>query len=179
MIDETQEALFYLIDTLLQHGTIVERNVGEGVVPYEVRPSRDKPSGSGAGSGQDDGTAHHVLGHPCTTCGNLCYGPSSDFCTDGLLQFVSKTPSSHSLLFLYQNFQLFHLNYIYFHDLTIYVFTHFQLVSNVTPASDMDIGVHAATYDFVASPLHVRTISFLIYHHVLDIYSREAHNTVS
>jgi hypothetical protein len=186
VIVDTQEALFDLTDTLLQHGTAVERNVGEGVGPPDVEPSRagpsktvpsrDRPSGSGAGSSQDTGTAHQVLGHPCTTCGNLCYGPSSDFRTDGLLQFVSKTPSSHSLLFLYQNFHLFHLNYVYFHYLTIYVFTHLQLVSNVTPTSD--IGVDAPTYDIGTSPLHVRTISFLIYHHVLNINSREAHNTV-
>ena len=31
VIDDTQEALFDLEDTLLQHGTIIEGNVGQGV----------------------------------------------------------------------------------------------------------------------------------------------------
>ena len=31
VIDDTQEALFHLEDTLLQHGTVVQGNVGQGV----------------------------------------------------------------------------------------------------------------------------------------------------
>ena len=47
MIEDTQEALFHLVDTLFQHGTVVEHNVGEGVGPYEARPSRARPYRAG------------------------------------------------------------------------------------------------------------------------------------
>ena len=39
VIDDTQEALFDLEDTLLQHGTIVQGNVGQGVGNFDAGPS--------------------------------------------------------------------------------------------------------------------------------------------
>ena len=97
------EELFDLVDTLLRHGTTVEGNVGQGVgtsgadtvdlVRYPNRTiSRDQ-------SGHVEGLEHHVMPHPCLTCRNICYGNSSEFRGDGLLQYVSQTHFSHSLLF--------------------------------------------------------------------------------
>ena len=39
VIDDTQEALFDLEDTLLQHETVVQGNVGQGVGTSEAGPS--------------------------------------------------------------------------------------------------------------------------------------------
>ena len=39
VIDDTQNALFDLADTLLQHGTAIQGNVGQGVGTYEAVPS--------------------------------------------------------------------------------------------------------------------------------------------
>ena len=39
VIDDTQEALFNLADTLLQHGIVVQGNVGQGVGTSETSPS--------------------------------------------------------------------------------------------------------------------------------------------
>ena len=38
MIDDTHEALFDLADTLLQHGIVVQGNIGKGVGTSEVFP---------------------------------------------------------------------------------------------------------------------------------------------
>ena len=59
--------------------------------PYPTR-SRDH-------TGHAEGSERHVMPHPCTICRNICYGHSSEFRDNRLLQYVSQTHSSHSLLF--------------------------------------------------------------------------------
>ena len=44
MIDDTQESLFDLVDTLLRHGTIVEDNVGQGVGTSRANTFGARPS---------------------------------------------------------------------------------------------------------------------------------------
>ena len=72
--------------------------------PYGVGPSHtegrltrspDRTSGTNR-IGDIEGSKSHVIPHPCTACGSICYGPASDFRGDGLLQFVSKSHSLHS-----------------------------------------------------------------------------------
>ena len=100
-----------MVDTLLRHGTNVEGNVGQGVGISEIGLSRAGPSHTENPhrspdptiyrdhTGHVEGSERHVMPHPCTSCGNICYGPYLEFCGDGLLQYVSQTRSSHSLLF--------------------------------------------------------------------------------
>ena len=123
MIDDTHEALFHLADTLLRPGTTVEENVGQGVGTSETSPSwvgqsRDGPSHTKDPFRSPDptrfrdhtrhayGLEHYVIPHPCIACGNICYGPSLEFHGDGLLQYVNKTRSSHSLLFFISHFSI-------------------------------------------------------------------------
>ena len=76
VIDDTQEALFDLEDTLLQHGTVVQGNVGQGVGTSEAGPSHIKdPSTDRIGDTKH--SERHVIPHPYTTCGVICYGPAS------------------------------------------------------------------------------------------------------
>jgi len=104
VIDDTQDALFHLADTLLRHGTTVEGNVGQGVGTSEAGPSHPEDSQTRAAdqtrgknrTGSTEGSQSRVIPHPCTACGSICYGPASDFRGDGLLQFVSKSHSLHS-----------------------------------------------------------------------------------
>ena len=89
VIDDRHEALFYLVDTLLQHGSDVEGNVGQGVGrsdtgPSRVGPSHTKnphrsldPTRSRDHIGHAKGSKCHVMPHHSTTYGNICYGPSS------------------------------------------------------------------------------------------------------
>ena len=102
---------------MLRHGIAIEGNVGQGVGTSRDETSRAGTSGARPSHTEDplrspdptisrDHTRHaegsecHVMPHPCTTYRNICNGPSSEFHDDGLLQYVSQTHSSHSLLFL-------------------------------------------------------------------------------
>ena len=93
-------------------------NVDQGIGTYEVGPSTAgtsymedplrciDPMRSRDQIGHSKGSEHCVIPHPCTTCGNICYGPSSEFRGDGLLQYVSQTRSSYSLLFFISQFPI-------------------------------------------------------------------------
>ena len=78
MIDDTYEALFDLEDTLLQHGTVVQGNVGQGVGTFEVIPLHTKDPYTDR-TGDAEHLEHHVIPHPYTTCGGICYGPALEF----------------------------------------------------------------------------------------------------
>ena len=78
MIDDTHEALFDLADTLLQHGTVVQGNVGQGVGTSEDGPSHSKDP-STYPTGDAECSEHRVTPHPCTSCGGICYGPALEF----------------------------------------------------------------------------------------------------
>ena len=78
MIEDTQEALFDLVDTLLQPGTDVQGNVDQGASTSKAVPSIDH-------RGDAEHSEHHVTPHLCTSCGGICYAPASDFRDDGLL----------------------------------------------------------------------------------------------
>ena len=71
-----------MVDTLLQHGTDVQGNVDQGAGTSKADPSTDH-------TGDAEHSEHRVTPHPCTSCGGICYGPTSDFRDDGLLRFVS------------------------------------------------------------------------------------------
>ena len=95
--------LFDLADTLLQHGTAVQGNVGQGVGTSEAGPfhtkdprtrSPDRTRGIDR-TGDAKGSERRVIPHLCTLCGGICYGPTSDFRDDGLLRYVSITHSFH------------------------------------------------------------------------------------
>ena len=88
VIEYTEEALFDMAYTLLQHGTDVQGNVDQGVGTSKAGPSIDH-------RGDAESSAHRVTPHPCTLCGGICYGPASDFQDDELLHFVSKTHYFH------------------------------------------------------------------------------------
>ena len=107
MIYDTQEALFDLEDTLLQHRTTVQGNVDQGVDTSKVARYTDH-------TGDPKRSEHRVTPHPCTLCGGICYGPTSNFQDDGLLRYVSIT---HSFLY-YILFYITILNcfviYLYF-----------------------------------------------------------------
>ena len=92
-----------MVDTLLHRGTAVQGNVGQGVGTSEAGPSHtkdphttspDRTRGTDR-TGDTEGLESHVIPHPCTTCGRICYGSASEFCDDGLLRFVSKTHYFH------------------------------------------------------------------------------------
>ena len=84
VIDDTQEALFDLADTLLQHGTVVQGNVGQGVGTYEADPSHTKDPSTDR-TRDIEHSERHIIPHPCTTCGGIYYGPTSELWDDGLL----------------------------------------------------------------------------------------------
>ena len=103
VIDEMQETLFDLTDTLLRHGTVVEGNVGQGVGTSGAFPlhtqdpltrSLDRTRVIDC-TGDAEGSERHVIPHPCIACGGIFYGPASYFQDDGLLRYVSKTHSFH------------------------------------------------------------------------------------
>ena len=88
VIEDTQEALFDLENTLLRHGTDVEGNVGQGVgtsVASEygddtswARPSyiedpvrSPDPTISRDHNGHAEGSKCHGMPHPYTTCRNI------------------------------------------------------------------------------------------------------------
>ena len=93
MIDDTQEALFDLEDTLLQHRTDVQGNVGQGVGTSEAGPSHTKDPHTTSldctrgtnHTGDTEGSERRVIPHPCTTCGGILYGLASMLQDDGLL----------------------------------------------------------------------------------------------
>ena len=62
VIEDTQEALFDLADTLLQHGTNVQGNVDQGVGTYKADPSTNH-------TGDAKRSGCRVTPHPCTSCG--------------------------------------------------------------------------------------------------------------
>ena len=84
VIDDTQEALFDLVDTLIQHGTTIQGNVGQGVGTSKATPSHTQdpftrsPNCTRATdrTGDAEGSKRHVIPHPCTMCGGICYRPS-------------------------------------------------------------------------------------------------------
>ena len=135
----------HLEDTFLRHGTNVEGDVGSskagtsGVGTSGTSKSCGGTSRAGGfhtqdprtrspnhsryvdRSGDAEGLEHHVLPHHCTSCGNICHGPVSQFRDDGLLRYVSKTHSLHIIFYLichsFQHFPNLHR----FNYLTIYV----------------------------------------------------------
>ena len=139
-----------MANTLLRHGTNVEGNVGNseagtssagmfvagtsGAGPSGVGGSHTEAGPSGAGgshtedrgraadpSGGAEGSQRPIIPHHCTSCGNICYGPISQFRDDGLLRYVSKNHSLHIIFYLIcHSFQLFP-NLHRFNYLTIYV----------------------------------------------------------
>ena len=76
VIDDTQEALFNLVDTLLQHWTDVQGNVGQGVGTFEVGPSHTQDPHTRSPdhtrridrTGNAEGSESYVIPHPCTAC---------------------------------------------------------------------------------------------------------------
>ena len=78
VIEDTHEALFDLADTLLQHGTDVQGNVGQGVGTSEADPSHSKDPSTDR-TRDIERSKHRVTPHPCTRCGGICYGPASEF----------------------------------------------------------------------------------------------------
>ena len=93
MIDDTQEALFDLADTLLHHGADVQGNVGQGVGtsddglshtkdPHTKSPDRTRGTDL---TGDAEGSERLVIPHPFIACGGICYGPALEFRDDGLL----------------------------------------------------------------------------------------------
>ena len=84
VIEYTEEALFDMADTLLEHGTDVQGNVDQGAGTSMTGPSTDH-------RGDAESSELRVTPQPYTSCGGICYGPASDFRDDGLLRFVSKT----------------------------------------------------------------------------------------
>ena len=73
-----------MADTLLQHGTDVQGNVGQGVGTSKAGPSHSKDQ-STEHTGDAEHSERRVTPHPFTSCGGICYGPASDFQDDGLL----------------------------------------------------------------------------------------------
>ena len=72
VIEYTQEALFDMVDTLLEHGIDVQGNVDQGVGTSTAVPSTDH-------IGEAESSQHRFTPHPCTSCGGICYGPASHF----------------------------------------------------------------------------------------------------
>ena len=105
MIEDTQEALFDLADTLLQHGTDVQGNVGQGVGTSKAYPSHNKDPSTDH-KGDIEHSECRVTPRPCTLCGGICYGPTSDFWDDGLLRFVSKTHYFHTIFCIISQFSI-------------------------------------------------------------------------
>ena len=103
VIDDIHDDIIDLGDTLLQHGTVVQGNVGQGIGTYEAGPSHaqdphttslDHTRGIDC-MGDAEGSERRIIPHPCTTCGGICYGPSSQFQDDGLHRYVSKNNYFH------------------------------------------------------------------------------------
>ena len=82
VIENTQEALFVMADTLLQHGTDVQGNADQGAGTSTAGQSTDH-------RGDAEYSERRVTPHLCTSYGGICYGPAFDFRDDGLLRFVS------------------------------------------------------------------------------------------
>ena len=106
MIEYTQEELFDMADTLLEHGNDVQGNVDQGVGTSTAGPSTDH-------SGDADSSEFHITPHPCKSCGGICYGPASNFRDDGLLCFVSKT-HYFNIIFLF-HVKIFNCFALYFY----------------------------------------------------------------
>ena len=74
VIDDTQEALFDLEDTLLQHRTTIQGNLGQWVGTFEAGPSHTKDPHTRSPDHTLDidrtrdaeGSEHRVIPHPCT-----------------------------------------------------------------------------------------------------------------
>ena len=105
MIEDTHEALFDLAYTLLQHGTDVQGNVGQGVGTSKAIPSHSKDPSTDRTRGAER-SEHHVTPHPCTSCGGIFHGPNLDFRDDGLLRFVSKTHYFHIIFCFISQFSI-------------------------------------------------------------------------
>ena len=105
MIDDTHEALFDLVDTLLQHGTAIQGNVGQGVRTYEGGPSHSKEPFIDHTKDAKH-SERRVTPHPCTTCGGIFYGFASEFCDDVLLRYVSKTHYFHIIFCVLLQFSI-------------------------------------------------------------------------
>ena len=64
VIEYTEEALFDMADTLLQHGTDVQGNVDQGVGTSKAGPSIDHTKDA-------EPLERRVTPHPCTLCGGI------------------------------------------------------------------------------------------------------------
>ena len=88
---------------MIQHGTVVQGNVGQGVGTSDAGPSHThdplirSPDRTRATNhtGDTEHLERLVTPHPCVACGGICYGPTSEFQDDGLLRYVSKTHYFH------------------------------------------------------------------------------------
>ena len=110
----SQEALFDMADTLLEHGTDVQGNVDQGAGTSTEVPSTEN-------RGDAESSEFHVTPHPCTLCGGICYGHASHFRDDGLLRFVSKT-HYFNIIFFFMSKSSIVLHFIsIFNYLTIFV----------------------------------------------------------
>ena len=94
-----------MADTLLQHGTDVQGNVVQGVDTSEAGPSHSKDPSIDR-TGDIEHSEHRVTQHLCTSCGDICYGPVSEFRDDGLLRFVSKTHYLHIIFCFMSQFSI-------------------------------------------------------------------------
>ena len=99
VIEDTHEALFDLVDTLLQYETDVQGNVGQWVGTSKADLSIDH-------TGDADRSERRVTPHPCTSCGGICYGLTSDFRDNGLLRFVRKTHYFHMIFCFISQFSI-------------------------------------------------------------------------
>ena len=62
--------------TLMRIRTVVQGTVGQGVGTSKAGPSHTKDPSTDH-TGDADHSEHHVIPHPCTMCGGICYGLSS------------------------------------------------------------------------------------------------------
>ena len=88
-----------MAETLLEHGTDVQGNADQGAGTSTAGRSTDH-------RGDAESSERRVTPHPCKSCGGICYGPSSDFQDDGLLQFVSKTNYFHIIFCFISQFSI-------------------------------------------------------------------------
>ena len=72
VIKDIEEALFELEDTLLQHGTDVQGNVGQGVGTSKAGPSHSKDPYTDH-TGDAERSERRVTPHPCTLCGVILW----------------------------------------------------------------------------------------------------------
>lgn len=98
LFDDTQEALLQLLQTLVHHGTFVKIHlvVGTSTVgpSYSFHGKEESPPGvDGMGHSLDvtleRDIKHRFLPHPYMCYGSILFGPSCEFPTIGVIQYVS------------------------------------------------------------------------------------------